>query len=77
MVKSIQVRIGVFFSALFLLSVLVLGYFISNSSNELIKNEMGVRARTIAEKASNVVDGAEFQKIVMEIEKNPRHCPTI
>ncbi len=71
MVKSIQVRIVVFFSALFLLSILVLGYFISNSSNELIKNEMGVRARTIAEKASNVVDGAEFQKIVMEIEKNP------
>ena len=71
MVKSIQVRIVVFFSALFLLSVLVLGYFISNSSNELIKNEMGVRARTITEKASNVVDGAEFQKIVMEIEKNP------
>ena len=71
MVKSIQVRIVVFFSALFLLSILVLGYFISNSSNELIKNEMGVRARTITEKASNVVDGAEFQKIVMEIEKNP------
>lgn len=72
MLKSIQTKMILFFSTLLVLSIVVVSYFISNASQELIKNEMGIRAQNTAEKASKLIDATEFQSVVSGIQSNPQ-----
>lgn len=71
MFRSIQTRMVVLVCSLLTISGLILSCFIISNLNALLEDTMGANARQLAEKASRTIDGADFQRVVNEIQKDP------